>query len=51
MKTKKLKNEKPTGQTMTLCGVLNMADGAAEQTECGFVDDVSPGYPEFTSIP
>ena len=29
-----------------------MADGVMEQTECGFVDDVSPGkYPQFTSIP
>ena len=29
-----------------------MADGVMEQTECGFVDDVSQGkYPQFTSIP
>ena len=29
-----------------------MADGVIEQTECGFVDDVSPGKnPQFTSIP
>ena len=30
---------------------INMADGAIEQRECGFVEDVSPGiYPQSSSI-
>ena len=55
MKTQKgktnQKNQKTTGWTIILCGRVNMADGVIEQTECGFVEDVSPGKnPQFTSI-
>ena len=33
-----------------LCSRVNIADGAVEPTETGFVDHVSPGtYPQFTS--